>query len=326
MQRRRKVKKIILLVVLLAVFAACLYVYKTQDHTVHIEEPVAEEVEEEEKIPLGSSTYCIFGLDTREPGNYGRSDMIMLLNVNHDERECKIVSVYRDTVMEVNKDLNKCNAAYSLGGANLAVRTLEKNLDIDIDRYLAADFKTVIELIDTVGGVEIDVTEEEAGYANQYIRDMNALYDLNSPEISEGEQTLDGVQATAFARIRYTEGWDFKRTERQRNVFEEVVKKIQEADEDTYNDVREILFTKVYTDMGQADFIDPISNITEYEIISDAGFPKYKKGMDSIYLGSCVVPDDLTKNVKWLHKYFGEKDYKVPKKVKKINEKLKWLM
>ena len=193
--------------------------------------------EETEQTFEGNTTIALFGLDNREQGVYdtGNSDVIMIMNINNDTKEVSLVSVYRDTYLNIagegeEEKFRKANAAYAAGGAEQAVTMLNRNLDLDIDNYVAFDFKSVAEAIDILGGVEIDIeSQAEMDYLNDYIS-YTSEYVGGSDETVDhlGKQTLNGVQAVSYARIRYTTGGDFKRAERQRRVLNELIKKAKE--------------------------------------------------------------------------------------------------
>lgn len=282
----------------------------------------AEQIEHTQPVISRVKTYAFFGLDTRPNSESSRSDVIMLIRLNPEQEDIKILSVYRDTLLDVD-GLKKCNAAYSLGGANKAMRMLENNLDISVDGFMSADFKTVADIIDDLGGVDIDITEEEAYYANSYIKEMNKLYNENIADISSGSQHLNGIQAVAYSRIRYTEGWDYKRTERQRTVLSLIFQKFQKADNLVQKTVITRAFENIYTDMNENTAINLIQDISTYKCTDNAGFPKYKTGRSIEGQGDCVLPNDLTKNVKWLHEFlYDEENYEPSDKVKKINEQI----
>ena len=143
--------------------------------------------------------------------------MIMLMNINNDTHEVSLMSVYRDTYLNVagegqEEKFQKANAAYAYGGPEQAVTMLNRNLDIDIDNYVAFDFKAVAQAIDILGGVDIDVeSEEERKYLNDYVSYTSEYVGGSDEEVEHtGLQTLNGVQAVSYARIRYTAGDDYK--------------------------------------------------------------------------------------------------------------------
>ena len=312
-------KKFLVLILALGVITVAAFSCMRPEGKEITEEPdITAEADEAAQTETGVKTYCFFGLDTRTPDDRGRSDVIMLIRVDNEAEDMKVVSVYRDTLMEMG-GLAKANAAYAYGGPNYAVDTLENNLDLDIDGYVSADFKAVIDIINILGGVTLDVTDEEAGYANSYISEMNDLYKLNSAPLGAGTQTLDGVQAVGYARVRYTEGWDYKRTERQRTLLGLMAEKFREADDETQNAVLDKFFSEFYTDMTEADVSNMVDHVMSYEVSENAGFPKYKKGVSIASLGSCVAPSDLEKTVKWLHEFlYGDTEYEPSEEVRTI--------
>ena len=296
-------KKIIAILLLFSMIF-CVSCRKKPEPTV--EEKVETKVEKEEESEAPISTYVFFGSDTRDSSQKGRSDVIMLATIDNETKSIKLVSVYRDTLMDDN-GLNKCNAAYSYGGAEEAMDMLERNLDLSIDGYVSADFLAVIDAIDAVGGIDLNITGEEAHFANSYIKAMNELYDKNSPDLIEGEQHLD-------------EGWDYKRTERQRTVLELLAEKMKALPEEERTQILLKLITEMKTDLDQSQISDVVNGAINYDITESCGFPEYKAGKSFDDLGDCIIPTDLVKNVKWLHeKLYNEEDYTPSEEVEKIN-------
>ena len=171
----------------------------------------------------------LFGVDSREKVllKGTRSDTIMIASVNEKTHEVKLVSVYRDTFLNVGEDTyNKANVAYAYGGPDRAVEMLNDNLDLEITDYVTVGFSGLIDTVDAVGGITISLTEEEVGYLNSYqICMAEELGREYIPVEHAGEQVLNGMQATAYCRIRYTAGSDFKRTQRQRDVLIQILEK-----------------------------------------------------------------------------------------------------
>lgn len=267
-------------------------------------------------------TYCFFGVDSRNEDKKGNSDVVMLVRLDHDKKDAKVISVYRDTLMDTG-GITKCNAAYAYGGAFYAVDTLEKNLDIDIRGYAAADFSSAIRIIDALGGVDIETTDEEKYYANRYVREMNELYDTSVPDIT-GDH-LNGTQAVAYSRVRYTEGWDFKRTERQRTVLSLVAEKIRSADKSKQEEIFAEIASNVYTNLNEDSMEKIAEALMNYDLTADQGFPVYKKGIHISGLGDCVMPTTLSDNVVWLHKYLYDEDYVPSETVKEISGEIEKL-
>ena len=182
--------------------------------------------EETKKMLHGYTDIAMFGLDNRDIDNYGHgnSDVIMIFSINNETEEIRMVSVYRDTYLEVSDvddpdtAFSKANSAYARGGAERAVSMLNKNLDLDIDEYVTFDFSAVADAIDILGGVEVEIDEAEAEWMPTYIENTGKILGRESEIISTpGTYNLDGIQAVAYSRIRYTAGNDYKRAERQRS-------------------------------------------------------------------------------------------------------------
>ncbi len=229
-RERKKRNKIILFIVeifVLLIMVVILYGVvqggKVGKHDMKEEDivinPEVKEREETTKMK-GYRNIALFGVDstTGALAKNTRSDTIMIASINQDTGECKLVSVYRDTYLNLSNDTyNKCNSAYAKGGPEMAISMLNMNLDMNITDFVTVGFAGLADTIDALGGVMIDVDEAEINHLNSYqftmAKDMKREY----KELTQtGYQRLTGLQATAYCRIRYTAGDDFKRTERQR--------------------------------------------------------------------------------------------------------------
>ncbi|WP_270362766.1 LCP family protein [Eubacterium ramulus] len=335
-RRKRKLILFIVEIIILIIVAGALYVYsklnlinrKELDQSKVGKNEVSKETQQTFN---GNTTIALFGLDNRDQGVYdtGNSDVIMVMNINNDTREVSLVSVYRDTYLNIagegeEEKFRKANAAYSAGGAEQAVTMLNRNLDLDIDNYVAFDFKSVAEAIDILGGVEIDIeSQAEMDYLNDYIS-YTSEYVGGSDEMIDhlGKQTLNGVQAVSYARIRYTAGGDFKRAERQRRVLNELIKKAKDASLTELNELVNTIFPEVSTDLTQKDIISMMPVMLKYDMANSGGFP-YDKTTDtpSKKIGSIVIPCDLESNVIQLHKQlFGTEDYQPSETVQSYND------
>lgn len=264
--------------------------------------------EEARERGTGYLNVALFGVDSREGDmeEDTRSDTIMIASLNRETLEVKISSVYRDTMLE-QKDgtLNKANAAYAFGGPEDAVAMLNRNLDMDIEHYVTVNFDALIDVIDAVGGVEIDVQEEEISYICGYAMEIMDVTGRVSPGVTEpGLQTLNGVQATAYARIRYTAGDDFKRAERQRDVLTKIVGKLQNASLSQINKIIDKVFPEVSTNFTLAEILEYAKDAFDYQLGETVGFP-FDKSTDTLSnIGSVVIPVTLEDNVKKLHEFF----------------------
>ncbi len=182
----------------------------------------------------GVVNILLIGNDSRKNEDDGRSDAMILLSVSSKTRKIYMTSLLRDIYVEIpGHDNNRLNAAYSFGGAELLMETVEKNFDIPVHRYVQVNFEAFVGMVDSVGGVDLELTEKEIEYVNGYLVEYNMLTDRpqgtdNMDTGASGMVHLNGPQALAYCRNRYL-GTDFGRTERQRKVLTEVIKKIPGA-------------------------------------------------------------------------------------------------
>lgn len=275
---------------------------------------ISEAAQEERERGTGYLNVALFGVDSRE-GDLGegtRSDSIMVASLNRETLEVKISSVFRDTLLEQSDgSLNKANAAYSFGGPEAAIAMLNKNLDLDISHYVTVNFDALIDVIDAVGGIEIDVTEEEIKYIDAYALEIMHVTGRESAGVTEpGPQVLNGILATAYARIRYTAGDDFKRAERQRDVLTKIVEKLQTSNLSQLNKIIDAVFPEVSTNFTLAEIVDYAKDAFDYKLVETTGFP-FDKSTDTLTgIGSTVIPVTLESNVIKLHQFlFGENGY-----------------
>ena len=276
----------------------------------------------------GYTTVALFGLDTRQAGQLGsgnRSDTVIIASINNDTKEVKLVSVYRDTYLDLtNGKFNKCNGAYSAGGPQQAMSMLNKNLDLDIQYYISVDFAAMTKAIDLLGGIDIDVDDTEIEHLNNYIVETSEVTGVKTTPLTKtGLQTLDGVQATSYCRIRYTAGDDFKRTERQREVIMQIVSKAKTMDISQVNDVIDAVFPLAATNYTNDELLAMAPQLLTYDIVDTTGFPFDKAAATVKGKGSCVIPVNLEENVKQLHEYlFGTTDYQPSDEVKAISSQI----
>ena len=272
---------------------------------------------------------ALFGLDNRETGNYswGNSDVIMIVSIENKTGDVSMVSVYRDTYLDVSakgdeSKFSKANSAFNRGGAEQALFMLNNNLDLDIDDYVAFDFQAVADAIDVLGGIELDLTSAEVKYINEYMDETNQIVGGNSAYISgPGVQTLDGVQAVTYARIRSTAGGDFKRAERQRIVISAALDKAKTCNLKTLNELVDVVFPEIQTSMSAATMIQMVSAVMDYDIANSYGFPFERVAINHPTKYDIVVPCTLETNVIELHKLLYEnEDYEPSDMVKNLSD------
>ncbi len=278
----------------------------------------------------GYRNVALFGVDSisGELSKGTRSDSIMIASVNQDTGECKLVSVYRDTYLNLSNDsYNKCNAAYAKGGPEQAINMLNMNMDMNVTDFITVGFRGVTDTVDALGGIMIDIDEAELKHINSYqttmAKEMKRDY---VPVTSTGYQKLDGLQATAYCRIRYTAGDDFKRAERQREVLMAILDEAKKASPATLNNIANEVFGSVYTSLDLTEIISLLGDVAKYKIVDNGGFPEASMRATGTIgkSGSCVVPVDLEKNVIWLHQFlFDVDDYEPSAEVKAYSQKIK---
>ena len=253
---------------------------------------------------------AIFGVDSRDDsydkGN--RSDCIIIASINNKTKEVKLISVYRDTYVQIEgHGLDKITHAYSYGEAPLAIKTLNTNLDLNIKEFATVNFDVVKETVDYIGGISMPITSEEVGH----------ISGITKP----GTYTLTGEQALAYSRIRYASGGDYKRTERMRDVLTAVANKVKTLNISQLNCFVDTILPKVYTNITSADIFSMMPSIASYKITDSIGWPYETKGitLDRWY----GIPVTLENNVKRLHQEaFDETDYIPSDTVKDISNQI----
>ena len=253
---------------------------------------------------------AIFGIDSREDtyskGN--RSDCIIIASMNNDTKEVKLVSVYRDTYVQIEgHGLDKITHAYSYGEAPLAIKTLNTNFDLNITEFVTVNFDAVKDIIDDIGGITMTVTDEEVSHIKGLTK--------------AGTYNLTGEQALAYARIRHAEGGDYKRTERMRDVLTAVLNKVKTFNISQLNQFVDKVLPKVYTNITASDVFSLLPSATSVKVTESIGWPYDTKGitLDRWY----GVPITLESNVTRLHQeVFGEEDYVPSDTVKQISQEI----
>lgn len=329
-KRRRRIGILVAEVIILSVL--CVFAYATVKM-----DKLDFNFLDEDKLEVYKDTgpytnIALFGLDAREGESIEsgvRSDSMMVASINNETNEVKVVSIFRDTLLkQQDGTFDKANAAYSYGGPQEAIALLNRNLDLDIKNYMSVDFKALSDVIDALGGMELELTAEEVVHMNNYCVETSEVtgkdYERIEPEVA-GTYHLNGVQATSYARIRATAGGDYKRAERQRLVIEKIVEKAQKANLKALDKIIDVVFPQVSTSFSSKDLIGIAANALSYQLGETQGFPYSIADTDVVdgYEGSYVVPSDFDGDVKKLHEFlFNEKDYQVSDTVKEISHEI----
>ena len=306
-KKKSSFKRFLIAVVLIIVFlAAGLYVLVGKVYA----EMNYEEIESVASSPMkeeGVTNILLIGNDSRENGEDGRSDAMILLSISNKTKKIYMTSLLRDMYVEIpgHKD-NRLNAAYSYGGAELLMQTIEQNFDIHISRYVLVNFEAFANLVDAVGGVDLELTGKEVEYVNGYLVEYNIL--LGRPEgtdyfddLSGGMVHLNGPQALAYCRNRYI-GTDFGRTERQRKVLTEVIHKLPKGVLTNPKGLIDGLMPNLTTNLTQAEcyrlsLMAP--KILTYDIIQNS-IPIEGTYKDATHRKMSVLEVDFEANKKFL--------------------------
>lgn len=261
----------------------------------------------------GTQDIAFFGVDTRGTnlGKGTRSDSIMIVHIDHDAKTIRVASVYRDCLTYIEgHGYQKITHAHSYGGPELAVETINSNFDLDVENYITVNFINVADFVDEIGGIEQEITEEEAAAINGSITELNNIRGTSSASItSAGTYTLDGSQAVAYSRIRHASGGDYKRSERQRTILFKMFETLKSMDLSTRISVAEDMVSQINTNLTRSQVTDLMVCLSGYEISEMTAYPQvfYGGTVDGVWV---EVPVTLTDMASGLHEFlYGEEDY-----------------
>lgn len=348
---KSKTKKILFAVeiIVLLLFIGGLYVYGQlnskldkinqpvlDDSKIKVNQEVQDSIDSQESTLTGYTTYALFGIDHRDKNTAlggENSDTIIIASVNNDTKDVKLVSVYRDTLLNLGNDTySKANAAYAYGEAEQAITMLNTNLDLNISEYATVNFNALTTIIDDLGGLDMDMSYAEIVHMNNYCvetseetgKDYTPIELPDRPDDIEAVQYhyhLNGVQATSYCRIRYTASLDMGRTERQRRVIQMIVSKAKSAGLGKIFKIMDDVFPMVITSMTKDEILQLLPTLIGYSVDDTTGFPTSYKF--SNVKGSIIVPTTLETNVIELHKFlYGDEAYTPSATVKANSEKI----
>ena len=348
---KSKTKKILFAVeiIVLLLFIGGLYVYGQlnskldkinqpvlDDSKIKVNQEVQDSIDSQESTLTGYTTYALFGIDHRDKNTAlggENSDTIIIASVNNDTKDVKLVSVYRDTLLNLGNDTySKANAAYAYGEAEQAITMLNTNLDLNISEYATVNFNALTTIIDDLGGLDMDMSYAEIVHMNNYCvetseetgKDYTPIELPDRPDDIEAVQYhyhLNGVQATSYCRIRYTASLEMGRTERQRRVIQMIVSKAKSAGLGKIFKIMDDVFPMVTTSMTKDEILQLLPTLIGYSVDDTTGFPTSYKF--SNVKGSIIVPTTLETNVIELHKFlYGDEAYTPSATVKANSEKI----
>lgn len=259
---------------------------------------------------------ALFGIDSRDEkiGDVSHSDSTMILSIDKKHKKIKLSSILRDSYVKVpGHGETKFNEAYAYGGPELSVKTLNQTFNLNIEDYVTVDFSGLTEIINYLGGIEIDVKKSEIAQINKYGKEIaQIMKETYKPVTNEGFQVLNGHQATAYARIRKVGNGDFERVERQKTVLIKIAKKIQDKGISSYPSVISTLIPYVETSASNREILSIGTNCILYDITE---IDWYRFPLDG-YCNSLIQNNqwylwiDKKKTTEHLHKFIYE-DIKV---------------
>ncbi len=277
---------------------------------------------------------ALFGVDGRADVEGSRSDTIMIASINFKSGKVILTSIQRDTLARISKNstiktdsYTKINAAYSYGGPELSIKTLNENYDLNITDYVTISFQCMIDAVNAVGGINVNIKDDSIlKYTNKYINDYNRLNNTSAKTLTHtGKNHLNGIQALAYSRNRYSDS-DFGRTERQREVFGLVFKKMTKLSSLQLAGLITKISPNIKTSMSTTELTTMLQGYMQMKnkkIVNEhVPFDNYYAYVT--YEGDSIAPKSLTDNVIQLHQaiYGKKKSYTPSQMVNEINDGL----
>lgn len=270
---------------------------------------------------------ALFGVDSQDnkiKDKGSRTDCIIIASINNSTKKIKLMSIYRDTYVSIDGEYDKINAAYSYGGPELALRTINRNLDLNITDFATVNFKALADAVDILGGIPLTInSEKELENLNAYIGNMNHINGGNSKKFDKiGTYTFDGNQAVAYSRIRYMEGGDHARANHQRLVLEGIMNAAKKQPFKLGKLINTVL-PQCKTSLSNNDLTKLTLSMARCEIEDSQAYPfkSEDERYNGIYYG---FPITAKTNVIKAHEYlFGTKDYEPVDELQKISDKIK---
>ncbi|MBR3134842.1 MAG: LCP family protein [Clostridia bacterium] len=297
-------------------------------------------ISEEQQKNTKYRNIAILGTDSRynDYDDFARTDCIMVASINTENNDVTLFSIYRDTLVEMDlydkTRMDKINHSY-YGGVETTLKTINTNFDLNIQEYVIVDFEAVAEIVDKVGGIELNITDSELKFINYYVKGNTESTGIESSKVTKtGKQMVDGIQALAYARIRYTEGSDYKRADRMRTVLEKTVEKLKQKGVKELNSIADEIMPKIRTNITSDSINELLPKAVSFNIVKKFGFAYNSRSMaldlKDYYEGTKKgvdyydVPLSFTEDVEKLHREtFGEEDYVAPDKIREIEAKIK---
>lgn len=275
---------IILAIILAIVGGLYIYINKTLNKVENVEvntDNIGLNTETKEEFKE-IRNIVLLGIDSIDDDLVGRSDSIMILTLDNIHDKIKLTSIMRDSYVNIDGyGMDKINHAYAYGGAELALKTLNENFDLNISEVMVVNFSSLVNIIDKIAGVNINVTEEEIPHI--------------SGITSSGDQLLNGSQALAYSRIRYASGGDYKRTERQRTVVNAIFNKLRNTSLTKYPDLVNEFLPYVQTNMSANELLGLGAEFSGLSVkgLEQERFPRDGEGEGKMIDGIYYLTFDL---------------------------------
>lgn len=321
----------VLILLILMIFYGIWYMNHKMD-AIDYNDIADEEIEVNDNLNLDMEEYtniAVFGGDSRsgsvEQGTH--SDTVIIVNINNKTKEIRLVSVYRDTFVEIakeNPNNQKLTHAHYIGGPKMAINTLNRNFDLDIKDYVTVNFEAVTKAVDVLGGLEIELKSNEVKWINKNIVEQNKIFGTSVATFDQaGTYLMNGTQALAYARIRKTDQGDITRTERQRAVISLMVDAVKKQGLSKLNELVDTVLPMISTSISKTEMISLATQVFTYNLADTIGFPFTYTSPTLGSKGAVLPPADLEHNVIALHKYlFGTENYQVSDTVKRISQSI----
>ena len=292
--------------------------------------------EKNEKL-TGYRTIALFGIDYRannEELDGQNSDTMIIACLDNDLKEVRLMSLYRDTLVDIGDGMyRKANAAYAYGGPEQAISMLNTNFDLEITDYVMVDFAALTAAVDAFGGLDIPLSYAEIVHLNNYsIEVSEETGEDYTPvplpdEVPEDQEKivdtfhLNGVQVTSYCRIRYTASLDMGRAQRQRQVIDLLTEKARTSGLTKIINAMDEVFPYVETSLSMTEILGMVPSLIGYHIGLSAGFPfefRFSEALDDV-----IVPETLATTTSGLHQLlYGTVDYEPSRAVQRRSERI----
>lgn len=320
MKNFKKIALILISLIIIILMSGFGYVY-SKLNKIYVKDEVTKGQEKSEASMVdGITNILLVGTDGEYVEKGNRSDSVMLVTIDSNKKDIKITSIARDTYVDIpGYSTEKLTHAYAYEGIDLLKKVFKVNFDLDIDKYIAVNFVSFMDIMDELGGVEVNVEEKDIKEVNKYIDACYEYYYNRKDEVEKeyitkaGLQRLNGYQALAFSRIRYTDS-AFARDNRHRDVAESVYKEFLNSGKEQYKKCADILLENTKTNISPMEMLNlgfTVFSINDKKI-DQLQFPleDYRKGHVISKEKGWVLEWDKKENIKAWHEFIYGEDNK----------------